>query len=40
VDIKEEQLISFFSDMRNGAITKAEGGVYASVNTYAKVYKL
>ena len=38
-DIKEDQLISFFSDMKSGAIIKADGGVYASVDTYAKVFK-
>ena len=38
-DIKEDQLISFFSDMKSGAIIKADGGVYSSVDTYAKVFK-
>lgn len=39
VDIKEEQLIAFFSDMKNGTIQKKRGGAYASVDTYAKAFK-
>jgi integrase len=39
IDINEEQLVSFFSDMKNGNITKADGGTYKSVDTYAKVFK-
>jgi integrase len=38
-DINEEQLISFFSDMKNGNIKRSDGGVYKSVDTYAKNFK-
>lgn len=38
-DIKEEQLVTFFSDMKNGHILKKDGEVYCSVDTYAKVFK-
>ncbi len=39
IDIKEEQLVGFFSDMKNGVITRKDGKGYLSVDTYAKVYK-
>ncbi|MFH1248583.1 MAG: hypothetical protein V1660_00330, partial [archaeon] len=38
-EINEEQLISFFSDMKRGVIRKIDGKPYLSVNTYAKVFK-
>jgi len=38
-DICEEQLIGFFSDMKNGNIKKVNGQSYISVETYAKVFK-
>jgi len=38
-EIKEEQVISFFSDMKNGVIKKVDGGIYNSVDTYSKVFK-
>jgi len=39
INIKEEQLIGFFSDMRNGIIKKEDGGNYKSVDCYAKGFK-
>ncbi len=39
VDIKEEQLIGFFSEMKNGTIKKKDSQEYKSVDTYAKVFK-
>jgi hypothetical protein len=38
-DISEEQLVGFFSDMKNGNITKTGGSSYKSVESYAKVFK-
>jgi integrase len=38
-DICEEQLIGFFSDMKNGNIKRVNGQSYISVDTYAKVFK-
>jgi hypothetical protein len=38
-DINEEQLISFFSDIRNGVITRLDGKNYLSVNTQGNVFK-
>ena len=38
-DISEEQIVSFFSDMKNGNIKKINGSNYKSVETYAKVFK-
>jgi len=38
-DVKEENLYSFFSDMRSGKLTKEDGGVYKSVSDYVKVFK-
>ena len=38
-DIKEEELVAFFADMKNGNIKKYDGGEYRSVDTYAKVFK-
>jgi integrase len=37
--INEEQLISFFSDMRNGTIKKANGKNYIGTADYIKVFK-
>src|SRR4030042_893610 len=37
--INEEQLISFFSDMKRGDIKRVDGGNYKSVDTYAKIFK-
>ena len=38
-DIKEEQLVGFFSDMKNGVFQRKRGGTYSSVDTYAKAFK-
>lgn len=38
-DVSEEQLISFFADMRNGVIKQANGRVYTSVETPGKAFK-
>jgi integrase len=38
-DVSEDQLISFFSDMKNGAIKRLDGGQYLSVDTYSKGFK-
>jgi integrase len=38
-DINEEQLISFFSEMRSGAVKKSNGKNYASVETQGKAFK-
>jgi len=38
-DITEEQLMSFFSDMRNGAFKTKYGTEYSSLQTYAKIFK-
>jgi len=38
-DIKEEQLLSFFSDMKRGVIKKINGKSYISVDTYTKIFK-
>jgi len=37
--IKEEQLISFFSDMRNGKLKRNDGQDYKSACTYVKNFK-
>ncbi len=39
IDIKEEQLVGFFSEMKNGVITRKDGKGYKSVDTYAKDFK-
>ena len=39
MDIKEEQLVGFFSDMKSGNVQKKDGGSYNSVDTYAKAFK-
>jgi len=38
-DISEDQLITFFSDMRNGTIKKQNKAPYKSIDTYAKIFK-
>lgn len=38
-DIKEDQLIGFFSDMKNGTIKKVDGSCYRSIDTFAKIFK-
>lgn len=38
-DIKEEQLISFFSDMKNGVIKRLDGKDYLAVENYSRVFK-
>jgi integrase len=38
-EISEDQAVSFFSDMKNGNIKKADGRNYMSVDTFAKVFK-
>jgi integrase len=38
-EISEDQAVSFFSDMKNGNLKKADGGNYMSVDTFAKVFK-
>jgi len=37
--IKEEQLLLFFSQMRKGEIVKADGGKFQSASYYVKVFK-
>ncbi len=37
--INEEQLLSFFTSMKNGNILREDGKVYGSVETYAKIFK-
>ncbi len=39
IDIEEEQLVGFFSEMKNGTITRKDGKGYKSVDTYAKDLK-
>jgi len=39
IKISEEQLVSFFSDMKNGAIKRMDGKNYQSVDTYARIFK-
>ncbi|MEK6910520.1 MAG: tyrosine-type recombinase/integrase [Nanoarchaeota archaeon] len=39
IEITEDQLISFFSDMMNGTILKVDGQKYQSVDTYTKIFK-
>lgn len=39
VDISEDQLVAFFSNMKNGIIKKHDGGNYRSVDTYSKSFK-
>jgi integrase len=38
-DISEEQVIRFFSDMKNGVLKKVDGATYTSTNTFANVFK-
>jgi len=38
-DISEEQLISLFSNMKNGVIKKSDLGTYKSLESYAKTFK-
>ncbi len=37
--VKEEQLHTFFTDMRNGKIKKEDGQVFKAVHHYAKIFK-
>jgi integrase len=37
--IEESELLSFFSDMRNGYIQKEDGGNYKSVHDFIKIFK-
>ncbi|MFH1307427.1 MAG: tyrosine-type recombinase/integrase, partial [archaeon] len=39
LEIKEDQLLSFFADMRSGDIKKINGGEYKSIQTYVKIFK-
>lgn len=39
IDVKEEQLISFFSDMESGIIKKENGGQYKSIDTLSRIFK-
>jgi integrase len=39
VNIKEESLVGFFSDMKSGVIKRQDGGEYRSVDSYAKCFK-
>lgn len=39
LDINEDQLIAFFSNMKNGITKKHDGGTYRSVDTYSKSFK-
>jgi len=38
-DLKEEQVGTFFANMRNGTITKKKGGIFASVKDYVQDFK-
>jgi len=38
-DVSEDQLLSFFTDMRMGKIKKSNGGTYKSIDTYTKIFK-
>ena len=38
-DINEEQLISYFSDMKTGKIKRKDGGQFKSVQTPARIFK-
>ena len=38
-EIKEEQLISFFSNIKKGIIKREDGQNFKSAETYAKVFK-
>jgi hypothetical protein len=38
-DITEEQLITFFADMKTGTIRKKNGGTYSSVTYYVSIFK-
>jgi len=38
-DVSEEQLISYFSDMRTGKIKRKDGGQFKSVQTPARIFK-
>ncbi len=38
-EITEEQLITFFSNMKNGTIKKFNGREYKSLQTYTKIFK-
>lgn len=38
-DINEEQLISFFADMKNGIIKRRDGTNYKSIDTHGKIFK-
>ncbi|MGV8142235.1 MAG: tyrosine-type recombinase/integrase [Candidatus Pacearchaeota archaeon] len=37
--VSEDQLMNFFADMKSGVITRVNGGIYASVDTYARIFK-
>jgi site-specific recombinase XerC len=39
IKIKEEQLVSFFSDMQNGVLKRKNGQEFKSVRTYVKDFK-
>jgi len=39
IEIKEEQLFQFFSDMEKGAIKRQDGNDFISVCTYVKIFK-
>ncbi len=39
IEISEDQIINFFSDMKSGIIRRVDGKVYTSVDTYARVFK-
>lgn len=39
IDINEEQLIKFFSEMSNGTMKKKDNGEYKSLATFVKVFK-
>ena len=39
LNISEEQLITFFTEMRNGKLTKSNGENYKSVADYVKIFK-
>jgi len=38
-DVSEEQVCHFFVEMKNGVIKRRDGGIYAAVPNYVKVFK-
>ncbi len=38
-DISEDQLLSFFADMRNGTLLRKDGKQFKSIDTAARIFK-